>query len=89
MKHEPFGNYLKLFLVIWWRLLVKALCNMESQIIEAYVSVLCPQSPAADNSVIKKVHKLIFSAANSQPGPDPHLNQLEVICCCKYKFGHL
>lgn len=29
------------------------------------------------------------SAANFQPGPDPHLDQLESICYCKYKFGNL
>lgn len=27
--------------------------------------------------------------ANFQPGPDPHLDQLESICYCKYKFGNL
>ena len=28
-------------------------------------------------------------AAHFQPGPDPHLDQLESICYCKYKFGNL
>ncbi len=27
--------------------------------------------------------------ANFQPGPDPHLDQLESICYRKYKFGNL
>lgn len=54
--------------------------------------LLCPHVPlsSGERPPPKGLQKRFPSVAtNIQPGPDPHLDQLESICYRKYKFGNM
>ena len=52
--------------------------------------LVSPQASLSDPLFPQRSTKRFPScAANFQQGPDPHLDQLESICYCKYKFGNL
>lgn len=52
--------------------------------------IVSPQASVSEPLFSQRSTKRFPScAANFQPGPDPHFDQLESICYCKYKFGNL
>lgn len=97
LKTGPVGAISVWTLLYWWhKAWRESVCVCER--IQAHICVFVSPCPLLRPRVLsgfsrwpRKGPQNDFLAAPQifLPGPDPHLDQLESICYCKYKFGNL